>query len=798
MGDTLATARRWDEAHADYRASIEAAKGRGDPALVARMWDAEGRAFERQNDFPKALAPHREALQLRQQISHETLAVAASLNRLGLASLVRGELAAAEDYLKRALALREKLAPESLDVAASLNGLGNVARERGELVTAEESFRRSLAIREKLAPDSLEVAISLNNVGLVVERRGDLAAAAELFRRALAISEKQAPDSLMVANILNNLGMVTKERDLAAGEVFYRRSLAISEKLAPGSLDVAGRLNNLGILAFDRGDLVAAEEFYRRSLAIKEKLAANSLSVALTLNNLGLVAKERGDLAAADEFYRRSLAIKEKLAADTLTVTLTLINLGEVAMIRGDQIEAEEFFKRSLAILEKVAPGSLTLAGALTALGQVAEAQGNLAGAEELFRRSLAIKERLAPESLGVAASLTNLAGVSKKRGDLAAAEASLEAALTLRRRLAPGSAGESEVLFRLGLLAREASRQEVAADYFQRAVSALEAQTGRLGGADEVRSGFSAQYAGYYREYVDLLVELNQGANAFNVLERSRARSLLAMLAERDLVFAADLPGDLGRERTLVNADYDRTQSAIARLSPAKDAAEIERLLARLRELRDKREQITQTIRKASPRFASLQYPQPLDLDGAQESLDTGTALLSYCVTKDQDVPVCCSATFAAAGANGAARFRVHSADWRVGPAREGCHVPPPHAARCGNGSRHAERPDCGWTGAVRDAGQTGARVDCGQRSRADLARWSAPHAAIWRLGAAARSGAARPLFRRVEAAPRRCLRNRLRGIEESAPWYHRRSHDRDARGVWRSEVSDRDAGAI
>ena len=403
MGDTLATARRWDEAHADYRASIEAANGRGDPALVARMWDAAGRAFERQNDFPKALAPHREALQLRQQISHETLAVAASLNRLGLASLVRGELAAAEDYLKRALALREKLAPESLDVAASLNGLGNVARERGELVTAEESFGRSLAIREKLAPDSLEVAISLNNVGLVVERRGDLAAAAQLFRRALAISEKQAPDSLMVANILNNLGIVTKERDLAAGEVFYRRSLAISEKLAPGSLDVAGRLNNLGILAFDRGDLVAAEEFYRRSLAIKEKLAANSLSVALTLNNLGLVAKERGDLAAADEFYRRSLAIKEKLAADTLTVTLTLINLGEVAMIRGDQIAAEEFFKRSLAILEKVAPGSLTLAGALTALGQVAEAQAiwrgqrNFSGVRSPSRKGLRLRALVWP-----------------------------------------------------------------------------------------------------------------------------------------------------------------------------------------------------------------------------------------------------------------------------------------------------------------------------------------------------------------------------------------------------------------
>ena len=54
IGDTLANARRWDEAHAEYRAAIEAAKKRGDPALVARMLDAEGGAFERQNDYPKS------------------------------------------------------------------------------------------------------------------------------------------------------------------------------------------------------------------------------------------------------------------------------------------------------------------------------------------------------------------------------------------------------------------------------------------------------------------------------------------------------------------------------------------------------------------------------------------------------------------------------------------------------------------------------------------------------------------------------------------------------------------------
>ena len=153
------------------------------PTIVAQIWDAEGMAFERQNDFPKAEAAYREALQIRERISHETLAVATSLTRLGTVASQRGRPGGRGGVLhERSLAIREKLAPESLDVAASLNSLGNVARKRGDLAAAEEFFRRSLAIREKLAPDSLDVAASLNNLGLVARNRGDLAAAEELLQ----------------------------------------------------------------------------------------------------------------------------------------------------------------------------------------------------------------------------------------------------------------------------------------------------------------------------------------------------------------------------------------------------------------------------------------------------------------------------------------------------------------------------------------------------------------------------------------------------------------------------------------
>jgi CHAT domain-containing protein/tetratricopeptide (TPR) repeat protein len=634
IADTLADRREWNRAHLAYQAAMDAATQH--PAAVAGILDAAGRAFENQNDTLKADAAFRKALQIREKISQDSLTVASSLARLGAVALARGDVAAAQELHNRALTIRQKLAPGSLAVADSLTAAGLVTRNRGDLAAAEALHRESLAIFEKRAPESLAVATVLNNLGVVARDRSDLAAAEDFFRRSLATKEKLVPGSATVAVTLNNLGRVARDRgDLAAGEELFKRALRLNEKLVPGSLTVAQNLGNLAGVALARGDLAAAEEFITRSLTIQEKLAPDSLDVATNLNNLAAAAFARGDLATAEQLHQRALAIKQARAPDSLTVAASLTNLGAVAELRGDLTAAEELHRRSLAIHEKLAPDSLALATVLTNLGSGAQKGGDLAAAEALHKRSLVIFEKLAPNSLDVAENLTSLGDVARARGDAASAERSYQSALSLRQKLAPASISEGATLYRLGLLARTAARHELAAEYFRRAITALEAQTGRLGGAEDVRSGFAAQYVDYYRDYLDLLVELERPVQALQVLERSRARSLLAMLAERDLVFAGDLPADLARQRILLNGDYDRTQAAIARLNPAKDTAEIGRQVARLRELRDKREQIAQAVRKTSPRFASLVYPEPLDPASVQGSLDPGTVLLAYSVAK-------------------------------------------------------------------------------------------------------------------------------------------------------------------
>jgi CHAT domain-containing protein len=104
-------------------------------------------------------------------------------------------------------------------------------------------------------------------------------------------------------------------------------------------------------------------------------------------------------------------------------------------------------------------------------------------------------------------------------------------------------------------------------------------------------------------------------------------------MLAERDIVFTADVPEDVERERKRIAWEYDQTHAQLARLNPLKEQTQIDGLLNQIRELRDRQSDFVARIRQQSPRLASLQYPQPLDVRSAQAALDPGTILLSFSV---------------------------------------------------------------------------------------------------------------------------------------------------------------------
>ena len=599
---------------------------------LALVHAAAARSFNERSDWDRAEEGFRRALGVHQARS-EALGEARMLRELGVVASNRGNLDAAEALWRRSLALRDRHAPESLEVAASVNGLGWAAHSRGDLESAETYYRRALAIRERLVPGGLEVAASLNNVGSIVGQKGDLAAAEGYIERALAIEETRAP-SYQLTYSLNNLAHIAFTRgDLASAAERMTRVLAIREALGVESRDVADALHNLGSVAAARGDLRAADHYFRRGMDIYARVAPeDAAQMAMIRSSLGEVAAARGDRLAAREHYEAALALGETVAPRALETAVTIASLGELAEAERDLDAAERLHRRALQIREEVASGSEAVARSLHHLGEVARRRGDLPSARRHLEAALAILERVAPRGPTAGHVLYALGEVALAGSELASATALFRRVLEIRRDLAPGSADEAAACERLATLARRQGRSEEALALYRHALDALDAQRQRLGGSDDAKTRFAAQQAGHYRSLIDLLMDAGQPGDAFHVLERYRARALLAMLAERDLVFSADVPPSLDRERRMLDIEYDRALAALSAAKPADTTSKREELLR----IRSRQGEVQDRIRAASPRLAALQHPLPLDAAATRTSLDPGTLLLSYSIGDD------------------------------------------------------------------------------------------------------------------------------------------------------------------
>jgi tetratricopeptide (TPR) repeat protein len=514
-------------------------------------------------------------------------------------------------------------------------GLANArARRRTEAISA---YREALALQAAAGRKAAAARLH-SRIGRMAFERDDFATGADEYARCLSLQQQVSARSPRATNALMMLGWAAERQgDLVEAEKRFHRALEMARSVAPRSSLVAETLGGLGNIADNRGDVAAAEAFHREALPIYEKAGFESAAAA-TLRSLGMLARNRGDLDGAMDHYRRALALAEAQdpngisAANALAGTLT--SLGLVALARGDLAEAEALHRRSLAVSTRVTPEGALVASSLHNLARVAEARGDGRAGEELYRRSLAIKRRLGLANRSLSATLFRLGEATGRRGDLRSAGAFHVEALAIRQKIGPGTALEAESLNALCRLSRQKGDRVGAIRYCLAALEALERHRGRQRRSD-AGEALSATYASFYRDTIDLLLAAGRREEALQVLERSRARALLTLIAQRDLVFAGDVDPALRREQKRLDALYDHALDALEGLGSGRDPdpAKEDALRARLRALRASREQVAARIRQAAPRLAALQDPQPLDARGVRAALDAGTALVSFSV---------------------------------------------------------------------------------------------------------------------------------------------------------------------
>ncbi|MEM8961458.1 MAG: CHAT domain-containing protein [Acidobacteriota bacterium] len=478
------------------RQSYREAAANAEPRIVLATRFVIGAISERTGDHETAARIFAEIPDLCRRAGEPSELCGASARYRRARALRRaGHIEAATHVLQRAVDVESALAPESPRLARSRRELGSLAFARGDLETAAELWRRALRTWQRYSPHGRTVPALLNDLGVVHYHLGRLDAAEEAWSRLQDLwgTRPDAPD--LYVTLLLNLAAVTSERgDLERAEHHLETCLTFLRDEFPDLATEARVLENLALVARQRGEPERAVERLETSLERLDAANAPPQDYGSPRNHLVLALVDAGQLDRARREARDALAARRELAPGSFQVAESLFTLGEVAWRSGAPSDAVAYWREAKALQERHVPASTALALTHQALGRGLLALGEHAAAIDALTRAVAIQESLVPGTHDLATSYW-LRAQARRPDDPADAIAD-----------------------------------------FTRAEAALENQIDRLGGSVDQRAVFRAAHLDVFREHVEVLVALGRVDEAFVVLERSRARGFLDLMARREI----------------------------------------------------------------------------------------------------------------------------------------------------------------------------------------------------------------------------------------------------------------------
>ncbi len=475
-------------------------------------------------------------------------------------------------------------------------------------------------------------AFALNYLGEMRWRVGQRATALAAYREALELLAELDEPSLL-ATVLSSSGAV--HRALGEFEVAqrcYDQALMLFRQRGQGK-EEAITLNNLGRLSSARGAMHEAQRWYGQALERWRELGERGLQ-ASALTNLAGVYMATGQMTLALDHLTQARELLPR-GEDPRTLADILNQMADVYTYAGQRSEALAHFDQALALYRGAADQrgeGFTLIG----YGRLHLRVGEHHKARIAFESALRLFDQL-EDRRGRAIALHDLGWLYETRGNAEQAHRHYRRSLPLARAV-KYRGGMAETLFGLARVERRRGELEQA---WIRVAEALDIVEGLRSGAERIdlRTSFFATKQDYYDLAVELAADLElrhpgrgHAARAFELSERSKARSLLDLLPEVSARDAADpslleLERRLGRELNSASIELARQAAD----DPANDLRQ-----RRVRALLADYQKVRAEIRRASP--GALSGPRPLSLTEVQTRvLDADTLLLEYDLGREQ-----------------------------------------------------------------------------------------------------------------------------------------------------------------
>jgi CHAT domain-containing protein/Tfp pilus assembly protein PilF len=431
-------------------------------------------------------------------------------------------------------------------------------------------------------------------------------------------------------------------------------------------------LNNLGLIYMKQGDFDLALDYFKRALKLCE---GNNKTVVMgyTLNNMGTIYEWRGDRVKALQHYEKALALSRQYDDERLKATV-LSNMAE-ASLAGNNLEyVLKLFKENAAIFRKIEEPfqeALTLANVASAYGlmnryqealdvlrQALESKrwANDPGPEGYILREMGYKYSIigdhsnalkyyeaslskleaAKDVSGQTDLYTIIGSVYIRNHDYLKAEELLYKGLTMAQ-TAKLPQSEMIILAAFGFL-HDQQGNLVQAENFYNQASAISESIRASARIEELKTEVSDRYSPLLVPAILLKGKLSKWSEAFELVERARARTFLDQLNSVRIDIHKGANPELTDQEQALRFDMRLLEEKLKqeqRNNLSSEAAKV--MAASLKEKEDAYTSLLIRLKASNPDYAELQSYQPKPLNEIQQLLGSQTTLISYFVTAEK-----------------------------------------------------------------------------------------------------------------------------------------------------------------
>lgn len=608
-----------------YQQAIKILEQQNDRKALADASYKLGSAYIQIGKFPEAKEQINNALKIHEELS-DKVAIGMDLLRLAAIESNLSNYEKSVELSTKALEINKAIANQK-GIADSYRQIGVVQQWQDKYDEALKNIQDALDIYESIN-DKEGITKCHNTVGGIYWRKGNLDEAMEEYNKAFSVAEALNKKSLM-SDILGNMGLIYwNQGDSEKALEYYEKSNVIAREIEFKSGESIN-LFNMAILNMEGGEFEEAQELYQKSLEMARELGDRGLE-GVCLEGLGNVYRNFGNSDVALEYYKQAVKIAEEIG-EKRSAAYAYRSLGELYSEGKDPKLALNYFQKALQINQEI--------GEKRGVGIVLDCISQLYWSTGKYDLSLANSAEALRiyESIGARGQYTwvnRMIGLAHQgKGELQEAEAafskSIDAARESGRRddLWQSLSAKGDVLKTLG-------KNDEALGLLKESIAVLEHLRSEVNTAEQ-RAEYFQNKIKVYNDAIQILIAKQNLPEAFEYVQRSKARGFLDMLAEarvnQEDILSAELrerkkkdDNNLRKIQQNIEAEYEKEtvdHSKIAALEKQRNELEIEY------------SNLILEIRKQDPRIADIQYPEPLKLSEAQALLDPNSVLLEYSI---------------------------------------------------------------------------------------------------------------------------------------------------------------------